>query len=152
LFGCVSFAGDPIGCARFLGLVSFDCHPGQPFFLHRRRTLLLLVSVFSFRHHLFLSPQKATPVPTTTLTLSPQKSPPGCPVRCHGQSCSRAAGRARDGERGQRMSTVASSKADASMSPPPWARCRPPHCRHGCDTAFDPPPRPRSPCRKSSSR
>jgi hypothetical protein len=34
------------------GLVSFDCHPGSPLFSHRRHTLLLLVSVFSFRHHL----------------------------------------------------------------------------------------------------
>jgi hypothetical protein len=50
LLGCVSFAGDPIGYARFLGLVSFDCHPGSPLFSHQRHTLLLLVSVFSFRH------------------------------------------------------------------------------------------------------
>jgi hypothetical protein len=71
LLGCVSFAGDPIRYARILGLVSFDCHPGSPFFSHPRRTLLFLVSVFSFGHHSF-SPQKATPVPTTTLALSPQ--------------------------------------------------------------------------------
>jgi hypothetical protein len=37
--------------SRVLRLVSFDCHPGSPFFSHRRRTLLLLVYVFSFRHH-----------------------------------------------------------------------------------------------------
>jgi hypothetical protein len=39
------------GHHRVLGLISFDCHPGSPFFSHRRRTLLLLISVFSFRHH-----------------------------------------------------------------------------------------------------
>jgi hypothetical protein len=74
LLGCVSFAGDPIGYTRVLGLVSFDCHPGSPFFSDQIRTLLLLIYVFSFRHHsLSLSPQKATTVPTTTLALSPQK-------------------------------------------------------------------------------
>jgi hypothetical protein len=53
LLGCVSFAGDPIRYARVLGLVSFDCHPGSPFFSDRRCTLLLLIYVFSFRHHSF---------------------------------------------------------------------------------------------------
>jgi hypothetical protein len=52
LLGCISFADDPIGYACVLVLVSFDCHPGSPFFSHRRRTLLLLVSIFSFRCHL----------------------------------------------------------------------------------------------------
>jgi hypothetical protein len=40
-----------LDASRALGLVSFDCHRGSPFFSHRRRTLLLLVSDFSFRHH-----------------------------------------------------------------------------------------------------
>jgi hypothetical protein len=51
LLGCISFAGDLIGYPRVLGLISFDCHPGLPLFSYRRRTLLLLVFVFSFRHH-----------------------------------------------------------------------------------------------------
>jgi hypothetical protein len=42
---------------------------GRLFFSHRRRTLLLLVYVFSLTP-LALSPQKDTPVPTTTLALS----------------------------------------------------------------------------------
>jgi hypothetical protein len=70
LLGCVSFARDPIGYASFLGLVSFDCHPRSPFFSHRRRTLLLLISVFSFdchsrsannTHSLLRSPRQPTP-------------------------------------------------------------------------------------------
>jgi hypothetical protein len=42
---------------------------GRLFFSHRRRTLLLLVYVFSLTP-LALSPQKDTPVPTSTLALS----------------------------------------------------------------------------------
>jgi hypothetical protein len=37
--------------SHVLGLVSFDCHPGSPFFSHRRRMLILFVYVFSFQHH-----------------------------------------------------------------------------------------------------
>jgi hypothetical protein len=51
LVGCVSFVGDQIGVSHVLGLVSFDCHPGSPFFSYRRCTLLLFVYVFSFWHH-----------------------------------------------------------------------------------------------------
>jgi hypothetical protein len=40
-----------LDASHVLGLVSFDCHPGSPFFSHWRCTLLLLVYVFSFRHH-----------------------------------------------------------------------------------------------------
>jgi hypothetical protein len=40
-----------LDASRVLGLVSFDCHTGSPFFSHRRCTLLLLVYVFSFRPH-----------------------------------------------------------------------------------------------------
>jgi hypothetical protein len=40
-----------LDASRVLGLVSFDCHLGSPFFSHRRHTLLLLVYVFSLRHH-----------------------------------------------------------------------------------------------------
>jgi hypothetical protein len=52
-----------------VGCVSFDCHPGLPLFLHQRcmllsRLCLLLLTPLAF------SPQKATPVPTTTLALS----------------------------------------------------------------------------------
>jgi hypothetical protein len=51
MLGCVSFAGDPIGYAHFLGLISFIATQGHLFFSHQRCALLLLVSVFSFRHH-----------------------------------------------------------------------------------------------------
>jgi hypothetical protein len=52
-----------------VGCVSFDCHPGSPFFSHRRRMLLSHLCLLLLTP-LALSPQKATPVPTTTLTLS----------------------------------------------------------------------------------
>jgi hypothetical protein len=66
--------GDPIGYARVLGLVSFDCHIGSPFFSHRRRTLLLLVSVFSFRHHSLSLRRRPLPFRQQhSIALSPQK-------------------------------------------------------------------------------
>jgi hypothetical protein len=78
-----------------VGCVSFDGHPGSPFFSHRRRVLLsrLCVCVLSFRHHsLSLRRSWATTVPATTLALSlpseghsldlcAQMSMPACPVR-----------------------------------------------------------------------
>jgi hypothetical protein len=164
--------------ASFLGLVSFDCHPRSPFFSHRRRALLLLISVFSFRHHSLALLRRSLPfrqqhslsllkrllarylcseVPAGLL-CSP---PPGArtlrialslSLLSESRHCSRPVGHVRDGKRCQRMSTAASSIEDASMSPPSGARCRPPRYHHGCDATFDPPPWPRSPCRKSSSR
>jgi hypothetical protein len=73
LLGCVSFVGDPIGYARVLGLVSFDCHPGSPFFLTSETHVVIARLCLLHPTPLALSPQKATPVPTTTLALSPQK-------------------------------------------------------------------------------
>jgi hypothetical protein len=52
-----------------VGCVSFDCHPGSPFFSRRRRMLLSRLCLI-LPTPLSLSPQKATPVPTTTLALS----------------------------------------------------------------------------------
>jgi hypothetical protein len=137
-----------LDASRVLGLVSFYCHLGSPFFSHRRHMLLLFVYVFSFRHR-SLSPQKATPVPTTTLALSLLR-------------------------RSLARSVCSDVPADLSRSPPPAARAlrialnfsprkasttvgrsaacatakgasrrrprRPPHCRRGRDAAFDPPP------------
>jgi hypothetical protein len=51
-----------------VGCISFDCHPGSPFFSHRRRMLLSRLCLI-LSTPLALSPQKATPVPTTTLAL-----------------------------------------------------------------------------------
>jgi hypothetical protein len=51
-----------------VGCVSFDCHPGSPFFSHRRRVVLSRLCLLLTP--LALSPQKATPVLTTTLALS----------------------------------------------------------------------------------
>jgi hypothetical protein len=57
-----------------VGCVSFDCHPKSPFFSHRRCTLLSRLCLL-LPTPLALSPQKATPVPTTTLTLSLLRRP-----------------------------------------------------------------------------
>jgi hypothetical protein len=76
LLGCVSFAGDSFRYARFLGLVSFDYHPGVVFLSHIgdvRCYCSSLSSPSDTNRSLPLSPQKATPVPTTTLALSSQK-------------------------------------------------------------------------------
>jgi hypothetical protein len=147
---------------------------GRLFFLTSETCIVIARLCLLFPTPLTLSPQKATPVPTSTLALSPQKvtrsisllRSPRRPAlftassyarswrslssesRCY----SRPAGRVRDGERGQRTSTAASSKADTSVSPPPRARHRPVCYRRDRDAASDPPPRPCSPRRKSSSR
>jgi hypothetical protein len=131
-----------------VGCVSFDCHPGSPFFSHQRRMLLSRLCLI-LPTPLTLSPQKATPVPTTTLALSPQKVTRSiCVLRCPAvlshsplpaahalriisllrkpalqQSCR---SRVRGGERGQ-----------SGCRPR-----RPPRCRRGRDAASDPPPRP----------
>jgi hypothetical protein len=55
-----------------VGCVSFDCHPRLPFFSHQRRMLLSRLCLLLLTP-LALSLQKATPVPITTLALSPQK-------------------------------------------------------------------------------
>jgi hypothetical protein len=52
-----------------VGCVSFDCHLGPPFFSHRRHMLLSRLCLI-LSTPLALSPQKATLVSTTTLTLS----------------------------------------------------------------------------------
>jgi hypothetical protein len=143
-----------------LGLVSFDCHPGSLFFSHRRRILLLLVSVFSFRHHLF-------PLHRRPLQFRQQ----------HSLSHLR---------RSVARSVCSDVPADLCRSPPPAALalrialnfspqkagaaagqqaacatakgangCRlrhPPRCCCGRDAASDPPPQPRSPRRKSLSK
>jgi hypothetical protein len=60
-----------LDASRVIGLISCDCHLGSPFFLTSEthvvvtaRLCLLLLTPLA------LSPQKATPVPTTTLALS----------------------------------------------------------------------------------
>jgi hypothetical protein len=52
-----------------VGCVSFDCHPGSPFFSHRRCMLLPRLCLL-LPTPLALYPQRATPVTTTTLALS----------------------------------------------------------------------------------
>jgi hypothetical protein len=143
-----------LDASRVLGFVSFDCHPRSPFFL-TSKTRAVIARLCLLLTPLALSPQKATPVPTTTHSLPPQKVTRSiCVLRCphrpvrspppaaralritlnfsESWRCSRPASRVCDGEMGQ-------------SGPRP---CRPPRCHRGCDAASDPPP----PRRKSSSR
>jgi hypothetical protein len=59
-----------LDASRVLGLVSFDCHPGSPFFLTSETHVVIARLCLLLLTPLALSPQKATPVPTTTLALS----------------------------------------------------------------------------------
>jgi hypothetical protein len=143
-----------------VGCVSFDCHLGSPFY-HIGAACCYLICVFTFRHH-SLSPQKATPVLTTTLALSLlrrshvrsvcsdvlaslSRSPPPdaralrSALNFYPQKASAAAG--------QPAARARRWKGQSRRRPR-----RPPHCHCGRDAASDPPPRPRSPRRKSSSR
>jgi hypothetical protein len=160
LLGCVSFPGDPIGYARVLRLDSFDCHPGSPFFSHRRRTLLLLTSVFSFRHHSLSLHRRSLPFRQQHLLsllrrslarsvcsdvpASLSRSPPlaaralRIALNFSPQKASAAAGW---------LAACAMVKGASRLLPR-----RPPCCRRDRNAASDPPPRPRSPRRKSSSR
>jgi hypothetical protein len=124
---------------------------GRLFFSHRRCTLLLLVYVFSFRHHfLSLSPQKATHGPTTTFALSllrrslarsvcsdmpiglsrsplPATTALRIALNFSPQEAGAAAGRP----------TACSMAKGASRCRPH----RPPRCHHDHAAALDPPPR-----------
>jgi hypothetical protein len=143
-----------------VGCVSFDCHPGSPFFSHRRRMLLSRLCLL-LPTPLALSPQKATPVPTRTLAFS---------LSSEGHSldlCSDVpAGLSRSPLPAARALRIvlnfSPQKAGAAASrPAAHARRRkgqsgrrprhPPCCCRGRDAASDP-PRPRSPCRKFWSR
>jgi hypothetical protein len=57
---------------RVLGLVSYDCHLGSPFLTSEMHVVIARLCLL-LPTPLALSPQKATPVPTATLALSPQK-------------------------------------------------------------------------------
>jgi hypothetical protein len=56
--------------SRVLGLVSFDCHPGSPFFLTSKMHIVIARLCLLLLTALALPPQKVTLVPTTTLALS----------------------------------------------------------------------------------
>jgi hypothetical protein len=151
--------------------------PRVAFFLTSETSVVIArVSVFSFWHHSLsllrrplpfrqqhsLSTQKVTRF--ISLLINPHRPAPFATASCarsedralslssESQRCNRPASCVGDDKRGQRTSIAASSKADASVSPPPGAQRRPPRCLCGRAAASDPPPRPRSPRRKSSSR
>jgi hypothetical protein len=160
LLGCIFYAGDPIGYTCVLGLVPFDCHPGLPLFSHQRHISLLLVSVFSFRHHSFSLHRRPLPFQQqhslsllrrslaqsvcSDVPVGMSRSPPPAArtlriaLNFSPQKASAAAGRP----------DACATAIGASGRRPH----RPSHYRRGRDAASDPPPRPSSPCRKSSSR
>jgi hypothetical protein len=133
--------------SHVLGRSSFDCHLGSPFYLTSETHVVIARLCLLLLTPLALSPQKATPVLTTTLALSvsPQKVTRSiCVLRCprrpvrfaaascvrsedhaeflsKSRPCSRPAGRVRDNERGQSRRRLR----------------RPPHCHRGRDTASD---------------
>jgi hypothetical protein len=89
LLGCVSFADDPIGYARVLGLVSFDCHLGWLFFLTSEthiviaRLCLLLPTSLALSAEGHSRPDNNTRSLSSeghSLDLSAQMSPPAYPV------------------------------------------------------------------------
>jgi hypothetical protein len=58
-----------LDASRVLGFVSFDCHPGSPFFLTLETHVVIARLRLLLLTPLALSPLKATPVLTTTLAL-----------------------------------------------------------------------------------
>jgi hypothetical protein len=142
-----------LDASRVLGLISFDCHPGSPFFLTSETHVVIARPCLLLPTPLNFSPQKATPILTTTLALSLLR-------------------------RSLAWSVLSDVPADQSRSPPPAARalritlnfspqkaggaagrlaacvmakgasghrlCCPPRCLHGRDATYDPPPRGRA--------
>jgi hypothetical protein len=107
-----------------LGLVSFDCHLGSPFFSHQRRTLLLLVSVFSFRqqHSLSLLIRSLTRSVCSDVPAGLSHSPPPAAraLRIALNFSPQKAGATAKGASGRRPR-------------------RPPHCRRGRNAASNHP-------------
>jgi hypothetical protein len=149
-----------LDASRVLGLVSFDCHPESPFFSHRRRTLLLLVFVFSFRPHSLSLHKRPLPfqlqhsltllrrslarsvcsdVPAGLSCLSP---PAACALRIALNFSHQKAGAAAGWPAA--CATAKGASGRRLRHPPRYHRSR--------NAASDPPPRPRPPRRKSSSR
>jgi hypothetical protein len=149
-----------LDASRVLGFVSFDCHPGSPFFSHRWRTLLLLVSVFSFWHHslslrrrpLMFRQQYSLSLLRRSLARSVCSNVPAglsrsLPPAARTLRIALNFSPQKAGAAAGRPATCETAKGASGHR----LRC-PPCCRHGRDAASDPPPRPHSPRRKSSSR
>jgi hypothetical protein len=141
--------------SRVSGLVSFDCHPGSPFFCHRRRTLLFLVSVFSFQHHslslrkrpLLFRQQHSLSLLRRSLTRSLCLDLPADlsrlpPLAAHTLRIALNFSAQKAGAASGRPAVCATAKEASGRRPR-----HPPRCFRGCDAASDPPPRPRSPCK-----
>jgi hypothetical protein len=147
-----------VSCA--LRLISFDCHPGSPFSSHWRCTMLLLVSVLSFRHHSLCLRRRPLPFPQQHSLSLPRRSLTRCVCSAvpTGLSCSLPPAtrtlKITLNFSPQKVDAAAGRPTACTVAKGASARQRrcPPHCRRDRNAASDPPPRPRSPRRKSSSR
>jgi hypothetical protein len=164
---CVSFPGDPVGYASVLGLVSFDFHPRSPFFSHRRHTLLLLISVFSFQHHWLSLCRRPLPfwqkhllcLLRRSLTRSLCSYVPAClyrtaPLAAHALRIALNFSPQKAGTATARPAACAMVKGATGRRPqchPNQTPLCPPRCRRDRATTSDP-PHPRSPRGKTSSR
>jgi hypothetical protein len=59
-----------LNASHVLGLISFDCHPGSPFFLTSETQVVIARLCVLLLTPRALSSQKATPVPIKTVALS----------------------------------------------------------------------------------
>jgi hypothetical protein len=150
LVGCISFAGDQIGCVSGLRIRLLWLPPRVAFFSHigdarcycsstsspsdTTRSLSAEGHSCSYnntRSRVLRSPRRPIPFAAASCARSEDHAEF---LSSESQRCSRPAGRMRNGER------VQSGRRPR----------RPPCCRGGRDAASNPPPRPRSPRRKSS--
>jgi hypothetical protein len=137
-----------LDASHVLGLVSFDCHPGSPFFSHRRRMLILFVYVFSFQHHslslrrrpLLFRQQHSLSLSLKghSLDLCAQMSPPAYPVHRRQLRALRIVLNFSP----QKASAAAGRPAAFAMAKGASRHRlrRPPCCRRGRDASSDPPP------------
>jgi hypothetical protein len=139
-----------LDASRVLGLISFDCHPGSPFFLTSETHIVIVRLCLLLLTPLALSSQKATPVLTTTHTLSLLKRSltrsvcSDVPVGLsHLPPPAARALRIALNFSPQKVSAAAGRPAACAMAKGASGRrpLHPPRCRRGRDAASDPPPR-----------
>jgi hypothetical protein len=153
LVGCVSFAGDPIGCVSCLRTHLLWLPPRVAFFSHIGDAHCYYSSMSSPSYTTPLSPQKAIPVPTTELALSllrrslarsvcsdvhvglPRSLPPAARAPRIALNFSPH----KSGVAARRPAACATEKWASRRRP----RC-PPRCCRGRDATSDPPPRGRA--------
>jgi hypothetical protein len=141
-----------LDASRVLGLISFDCHPGWPFFLTSethivitRQCLLLLTPLLSLRRRPFLFQQQ------NSLSLSSEGHSLDLCAHVHvglPRSLPPAARAPRIALNFSPHKSGVAARRPAACATEKWAsrrrlRC-PPRCRRGRDATSDPPPRGRA--------